>query len=526
MKEKFLKKAIALSSVVLLLSTMLAGCSGGKTVDATTTAVDSAATTGSTSQDVKKEPYKLSIMAPGASEEDMGKEYAIKALDKIREYTNTDVEFIFFPSTMYWEKVPLLMATGDLPSIMVMNKDAAFESAVGNDTFWEVGPYIGDYKNLSTANEVALANVSSNGKIYALPRMRAIGRNGAAYRLDWLENLGLNEPKTLDDLYQMLVAFTKNDPDGNGKDDTFGMAVTSYNGPWDNMQVWFGAPNGWGLDSKGELVPAHMTAEYDEALKWFRKIYSEGLVNQDFATYDPAKWDDMLRGETNVAGFAVDVTDRFTKVHEFFEKENQPGREKIVGGFENAKGEIKLLPTSGFNGIFVFTKSKIKTEEELKSSLEFMDKMSDAEMLNLIVGFEGVHWNMNKELGYIERVDLKDKPELKNAPALNQITTYYVSKDEEAKRLPEKPANEIRTLATQVQLDNEKYVVKDLAAGYTSPTYVKSGVDLTNIMNDARTKYIMGEIDDVGLQAAKDQWLKAGGQEVIKEYNEIYKANK
>jgi putative aldouronate transport system substrate-binding protein len=203
-----------------------------------------------------------------------------------------------------------------------------------------------------------------------------------------------------------------------------------------------------------------------------------------------------------------------------------PGKEQIVGGFENSKGEKKFLPTAGFNGILVFSKSKIKSEEDLKSSLSFIDKLSDAEMLNLIIGFEDVHWKMNKEKGYIERIDIKDKPELNNLKNLNQMTTYYVSKEEVAKQLVEAPLNAIRTLSAQVQTDNEKYVIKNPAAAYTSPTYVSVGTEITKIMNDARTKYIMGEIDDVGLQAAKDQWLKAGGQNVIKEYNDLYKANK
>jgi putative aldouronate transport system substrate-binding protein len=325
----------------------------------------------------------------------------------------------------------------------------------------------------------------------------------------------------------MLVAFTKNDPDGNGKNDTFGMAVTKYNGPWDNIQVWFGAPNGWGIDKKGELIPAHQTAEYDEALKWFRKIYSEGLVNKDFATYDSSKWDNLLRSETNVAGFTVDVGDRFIKLGEFFEKNNMPGKVQMVGGFANSKAEEKLLPTEGFNGILAFSKSKIKTEEDLKSSLDFVDKLSDAEILNVInYGFEGVHWNLNKQLGYVENIDISKQPELGYARGLKQILTGYVSPEQHAKELPAAPLNEIRTLAAQVQLENEKYVVKNPASAYTSPTYVKVGAELTKIIEDARIKYIMGEIDDVGLQAAKEQWLKAGGQEVIKEYNELYKANK
>ena len=84
----------------------------------------------------------------------------------------------------------------------------------------------------------------------------------------------------------MLKAFTTDDPDGNGKDDTYGLVASKFNGPWDNMQIWFGAPNKWGDDGSGNLIPAHETPEYMEALKFFRQIYSEGLVNKDFAVMD------------------------------------------------------------------------------------------------------------------------------------------------------------------------------------------------------------------------------------------------
>lgn len=47
-------------------------------------------------------------------------------------------------------------------------------------------------------------------------------------RQDWLENLGLEMPTSLDELYDVLYAFTYNDPDGNGVDDTYG--ITSAGG--------------------------------------------------------------------------------------------------------------------------------------------------------------------------------------------------------------------------------------------------------------------------------------------------------
>lgn len=538
-KNLRITKMIALLCTVLMIANIFVGC--GKASDSQTDSTDAKQEV-SDSTDVKQEasdsedkaqedavpedlpPYKLSIMAPGASDEDEANEYRQQIYSKIEEYTNTEIEFIFYPDTLYWEKVTLVLSTGELPSIMVVNKTPEIGNAAQNGDIWEVGPYIKNFPNLSQITEVAWENCSFNGKLYSIPRSRPVGRNGVGYRLDWLENLGLPEPKTIDDFYQMLVAFTKDDPDRNGKNDTIGMAVTSYPGPWDIMQIWFGAPNGWGIQND-ELIPAHLTKEYDEALKFFRKLYSEGLVNQDFDTYDPAKWDELLRG--GIAGCAVDVVDRFARNQEYFDREGIPAKTQIVGGFEGPYG-LRLLPTSGYNGMFIISTAKVKTEEELLRVLDFIDKLSDAEMLNLIEwGIEDVHWYYDEELGYAVRYTEEDKPGIGDPrKGLNQITSYYVHPSQEENRIKGAPLSEIRELANKVQAENEQYCIPNYGASYFSETMAQIGSDLDEIINTARIRYIKGEIDEVGLKAAKDQWLKAGGQKVIDEVNSMYKANK
>ena len=57
-----------------------------------------------------------------------------------------------------------------------------------------------------------------DGKLLCIPRITVY--NGAMktvyFRQDWLDNLGLSEPTTLDELHDVLYAFTYDDPDGNG----------------------------------------------------------------------------------------------------------------------------------------------------------------------------------------------------------------------------------------------------------------------------------------------------------------------
>ncbi|NUR28734.1 MAG: sugar ABC transporter substrate-binding protein [Catenulispora sp.] len=61
------------------------------------------------------------------------------------------------------------------------------------------------------------------GKTYAVPF--SAQANVLLVRKDWLDKLGLQPPKTWDDLATVAQAFTTQDPDGDGKNDTYGLAV-------------------------------------------------------------------------------------------------------------------------------------------------------------------------------------------------------------------------------------------------------------------------------------------------------------
>ena len=525
-------KIFTLLFSIILSMVLVVGCgnkddeqtpSGGETQEDT---VDDGESTGDADDDLP--PLKLSVMLPYGTNEHDEKELTKRFYEAIETYTNTDLEFIFYDQDMYYEKLVLTLAGNDIPSILVTGKSAEFLNAVENDGFWDVTDYIDDYENLSQMSETVRMNASINGRLYGIPRSRDLGRNGFGYRYDWLKNLGLKEPETLDDLYKMLVAFTYDDPDGNGNDDTYGLGVTEYQGTWDIMQTWFGVPNGWGLDENDDLIPAHLTAEYDEALAWFRKIYSEGLVNPDFSTVPGGDWDSALL-RSGVAGSTADVVDRFRRNQEYFEGENIPAEHKIIGWIDTGHGPL-TLPTDGYADLLAISKAKVKTEEELKRTLQFLNDLSDAEMLDLIeFGFEGVSYYFDED-GYAvymteEEMIEADVPLYVFRQGMNQLLNYFMTPENQEKRITTAPPeSEIRLAEIAVKEENEKYVVPNYGASFTSETYKKNAEALDKIMADARVEYIKGEIDDVGLQEAKDQWLRSGGQTVIDEMNELYHA--
>ena len=74
---------------------------------------------------------------------------------------------------------------------------------------------------------------------------------------------------------------------------------------------------------------------------------------------------------------------------------------------------------------------------------------------------------------------------------------------------------------------NEKYAVFNPALGYlaNSATNAEVGTDIEQIIDDARTQYICGQIDDAGLDDAAQQWLDRGGAQLVEEVNELYAAD-
>lgn len=500
------KKQKALISNVcasVLLTAVLAGCSAKNTSDPSDATDNVKETT----------PYKITFMTNTYSGDPIKDDSPI--MKKIEEYTNVDLQMNWVPSSSYNDKVNITLVSGNMPMVMLVNgKPSSIISAARNGAFWEVGPYLKDYPNLKQANPNVLNNISIDGKVYGIYRSRAYGRNGIIFRKDWLKNVGMSEPKTIDDFYKMLKAFTENDPDKNGKNDTFGMAVSKYKGPFDVTSIWFGAPNKWGEDKDGKLVADFTTPEYMENLKFWKKLYDEKLINQDFAVLDPTKWPDLLN--TGKAGVIVDVLDQGQRSDEAITKAdpNKVDTIDVMGAVEGPKG-LRNLPTSGYNGMFVFSKQAIKTEKDLKRVLAFMDKLNDKDVQVLVNnGIEGRQYKL--ENGYA--VPLKDPNiPLNEINDINQIMSYI---PETRSYLP-KQTPVIEKVGV-VQKENEKIAIPNPAEPFISKTYSTKGAQLDNIIEDARVKFIVGQTDEAGFKAAIELWKKSGGDAVTKEMNEEY----
>lgn len=523
-----LKKVIALMLTVALSTSIFAGCGGSSSSDTTSTKAETkteGTTKGSSTDTASTEKQNITMMTYDYNGSPMSGEHSEEVLAQMEDFTNTHVDFTWVPNDNYEDKLSLTLASADdMPMIIsVSNMSAVIVGAAKAGAFWDLNDYIFDaekYPNLSQANKEVNKNCTIDGQLIGVYKARPIGRNGLGYRADWAEKLGLSEPKTIEDVYNMMYQFRYGDPDGNGKDDTYGLALCKYTGPFDIIQTWFGCGNKW-VEKDGKLVPVFQTDEYMEALKWIKKMYDDGLVYEDWAVRDTATWSDSVKnGE---CGMYLDVLDGSRKIWDYFVEQNvpsvvdssKPASMNLVGSIEG-----KTLATTGNAGFFAITKAA-DTEEKLAACLSYLDKMCSDEMITLSsYGLEGVHWERDAD-GYLVDLDAGDEVSVKAYQALNQAVAYIPNMKAIS---PAIKMSDRLELEEKVKKDNEAVAVFNPATAYlnNSDTYSLSGSSLDKLLDDSRTQYICGQIDETGLKAAWDSWLTQGGSAVIDEVNAQY----
>lgn len=437
----------------------------------------------------------------------------------IEKYTNAKVDIQWIPAAAFEDKKNIMIASNEMPKAFKLTYNATTLNAIQSGLFWEIGPYLSEYKNLSAANPMYYDNIRVDGKLYGLPLYRDIGRAGIIYRKDWFDALGLKPPVTLDDWYNLMKTVAESDPDKNGQADTYAFFMDrSYNdtAPSSTFMTRFsvsqGAPNKWGIEN-GKVVPEFMTKPYQDTMKLLRRAYAEKLINQDFSVVQAADADNKW----NAGKVAIRINTVASAAATSFVNVSKANPNAVVDLAPYIGPSGNRVPAEpGNNGFFVFPKSSVKDEAELKRLLGFFDKLLEPEMSTLLTrGFEGRHFDKTPE----GKARFKDLTlfNLEVKPYRDSLPSFEVT----GTGLPLE-LNELQAKGWKVVADNLQNAVPNVALTLTSMTYVEKGAELDTLIRDAQTKYIMGKIDDAGWEAELERWKKAGGNQVIEEFTAEY----
>lgn len=409
-QSQMYKRTISLTCALLAIIAITTACSGKEDQ----TADSSSAQKGSLSTTV----YDRGLIP--ASEGTMEKNRWTKW---INENGPANVTFVAVPRAESKQKLNTLFASGSAPDLIF-----EFEPNIKNPLYDQkqlmpiddmINNYSTVYKKLIEENPaLKQASIKSDGKMYEFGKLNeAIPQNIAVIRQDWLEKLNLTAPQTTEELYQVAKAFAENDPDGNGKKDTYGLNIGS------GLSDVFGGGS-WSLnnsyiDVNGELVRQWDNHKYH--MEFVKQLFDEGIIDKDFITdNNGAKArQDFLNGKTGIyftQANSASLWSRLWIADYSTLKANVPGaRLAILPYPKSPLGQFINL----INNPVQMTAVVNRSAKDPEAVMEYIDFLSTPDTgRTLISGLEGVHWN-NGAGGCPNAID----------PEKNKIETGYLGQD-------------------------------------------------------------------------------------------------
>lgn len=215
-------------------------------------------------------------------------------------------------------KVRLAMTSGEeLPDVLSVS-GTLFEDLVASGKIQSIDEAFEKYatervKDSYIKNPEIWNSVKRDGKVYGLPTISngIVGATVMWVRQDWLDKLGLKAPTNIAEFDAVMEAFTNQDPDGNNKNDTYGLALggnTGYYHPTSNYMAdtsfIFGQdqPYLWIKDASGNLQYGSTLAGVKDGLGKLKDWFAKGYLSPDFGTQDAAKaMADFTSGKAGIA---------------------------------------------------------------------------------------------------------------------------------------------------------------------------------------------------------------------------------
>lgn len=238
----------------------------------------------------------------------------------IKEQINIDTKIAWMAANGkdYDQKVNLSIASNSLPDAMIVN-EIQLRQMVKADMLEDLTQTYNDYaspqmKNLMDKTEGrALQTATFDGKLYAIPNInpQSDGVHTVWIRKDWLDKLGLEVPRTLEDLEKVALAFVEEDPDGNGEKDTIGISgpqgggslYTSGTNNTYGFDPIFSSlhayPGYWLEDAEGKPVYGSIQPETKTALAKLRDLYAKGLIDPEMGVRKDAT-EPVVSGKTGI----------------------------------------------------------------------------------------------------------------------------------------------------------------------------------------------------------------------------------
>ena len=570
------KQIIALVSATALAATALAGCGKTSEENTQTTSEENTQTTavgeaeGTAKEDLPFSKYAETVtvhlggsMNPNAKILD-GMSYEDNAYTRfLKDDLNIEVVYDWIASSSdYDEKMNLCIGSGTIPEMMNVNA-TQYRALLKYDMIQPLDQYFEDYASdklkgfvESGGEELKKCITNDKGEMMAIPApsMMVGEMNEMWIRQDWLDNLGLEVPRTWDEMAAVAEAFVTQDPDGNGEDDTIGILgpgnSNHINDIGDNQ---FGLdplfcsfqsyPQYWLQDEDGTVKYGSIQPETRVALEKIQKLYTDKLIDPEMLVRNNCQeavlsgkvgiffgpwWSGYTVGEATLAGEA-DWRAYFTPLSEdgkYYTHMPDPTSKYVVvsKSCKNPEAAFKIISYLVANeqqwtddGI---TSSEMScadfyplwngydNADEIEVSTDTLEKYLAGE-----ITMDDVDFSQHKLL----KSDMEAVTELKKEPYDDfSLDKWNLDSDLAKINLPRL----VSLLVGGNPLVNDKYIpVYNAYSGQTETMQAK-WANLKKMEEETFAKIIMGKADISEFDTFVENWKNQGGDQILKEIND------
>lgn len=217
---------------------------------------------------------------------------AYQVNEEMEEKTNVKIEFTTVASSIAKEKFGILLASQDLPDMIENNVayPGGGEKAISDGVYIDMAPYVEtympNYRALRESDEtVRKMTISDTGKMWGIYPLFCDNDKtlcaepswiGMVIRQDWLDDLKLEQPHTIDEWHTVLTAFKEE----KGAEAPLLLSKTGIM-PYDYFLSAYGVKSEFYKD--GDTVKYGPIEEgYRQYLELMAQWYAEGLVDQNF----------------------------------------------------------------------------------------------------------------------------------------------------------------------------------------------------------------------------------------------------
>ncbi len=336
-------------------------------------------------------------------------------------------------------------------------------------------------------------------------------------RKDWLENLQLDVPTTLDEYIDVLRAFTFDDPNGTGQNDTYGLSGENLYRAFAPFFLSHGVdPDSFMVMDDGTVKYGSTLPEVRDVLEILQGLYKEGVIDpRMLSPIEQAQVDEiMANGNVGsiyrwVAFFNPDFNH-----HVSFKALNPEGEYMPIDPVSGPDGFASDLPADVFGWSYL---SITDAAEDPEAVMQVLDRMAQPETFQLITfGIEGEHYEVAD--GQYESLITPD--EMNNLGLGNY--NWYVQRKDEANIQNTPEVIDLFNQRDQTSMPMRERIV--FFKSLSRPAWNEYGADINTLRDETFWGIISGNLPITAFDDFIAQYPALGGEEVDREANELYKA--